>query len=207
MPKFRFLTNWSSQWLCLLIPILFLGCEASSSQPAEDDDLFALPEFNLTERDGKPFGAQDLKGKVWAASFVFTRCAGPCTRVSGIMAHLQHELQQEPDARLVSFTVDPEYDQPKVLSLYAQKFGAQPGRWYFLTGKPEQIYGLIRDGFHLTAQPNEGAERTPGNEIMHDIRLAVVDRRGHVRAYIDSTDADVVAAVTKKMQKLLAEKP
>jgi len=207
MPKFPAVANWPSHWLFFVIAILFLSCESASSPAFEDDDLFALPEFSLTERDCKPFGIQDLKGKVWVASFVFTRCAGPCTRVSGTMAHLQHELESEADARLVSFTVDPEYDQPKVLAAYAQKFGAQPGRWYFLTGKPEQIYSLIGNGFHLTAQPNEGAERTPGNEVMHDTRLAVVDRRGHVRAYFDSSAADVVVTVTKKVQKLLAERP
>jgi len=205
MPKIGSAAIWSSQSAYLLAAVLLLGCDGAPSQPPEDDDLFVLPEFILTERDGTSFGSQDLKEKVWVASFVFTRCAGPCTRVSGTMAHLQHELESDTDARLVSFTVDPEYDQPKVLSAYAQKFGARPGRWYFLTGKPEQIYGLMRNGFHLTAQPNGGADRTPGNEVLHDTRLAVVDRRGHIRAYFDSSDADVAAAVCQKFQRLLAE--
>jgi protein SCO1 len=181
------------------------GCDAPSKM-ALDDDLFTLPAFTLTERDGSQLGLQELKGKVWVASFVFSRCAGPCTRVSGTMAQLQQELANEQDARLVSFTVDPEYDRPQVLSDYAQKFAAQPGRWYFLTGEPKQVYGLIRDGFHLTAQPNQGAERTPGNEVMHDIRLAVVDRRGHVRAYFDSSEPNAALAVRSKVLKLLAEK-
>jgi cytochrome oxidase Cu insertion factor (SCO1/SenC/PrrC family) len=189
-----------------LLAIASFGCDASASKQADNDDLFTLPQFTLTERDGSQFGLQDLKGKVWVASFVFTRCAGPCTRVSGTMARLQHELADEPDARLVSFSVDPEYDRPQVLSDYARKFAAQPGRWYFLTGDPKQVYGLIRDGFHLTAQPNQGAERTPGNEVMHDTRLLVVDRRSHVRAYYDSSDPDAAEAVRSKVRKLLTEK-
>ena len=47
---------------------------------------------------------------------------------------------------LTSITVDPEYDNEAVLSEYAQKFGALPDRWWFLTGPKATIYGLIRVG-------------------------------------------------------------
>jgi len=199
--------NSPALWaVAFLLAIASFGCDAPASKLADDDDLFTLPQFSLTEKDGRRLGLEDLKGKVWVASFVFTRCAGPCTRVSGTMARLQHELQDASDARLVSFTVDPEYDRPQVLSDYAKRFAAEPGRWYFLTGEPKQVYGLIRDGFHLTAQPNQGAERTPGNEVMHDTRLVVVDRRGHVRAYYDSSEPNAAEAVRSKVLKLLAEK-
>jgi protein SCO1/2 len=194
---------WS---LLILAMIVTLGCDGSASVPVEDDDLFALPDFTLTERCGQPFGLRELRGKVWVAAFTFTRCAGACTRVSGAMAQLQHEFASEPDVRLVSFTVDPEHDRPDVLSAYARKFGAQPERWYFLTGDPPAVLGLIHDGFHLAAEPNRGPERTPGNEVLHDTRLAVVDKRGHVRAYYDISDADAVARVEARLKRLLAEK-
>ena len=183
------------------------GCLTPGPPAGPDDGLYPLPDFALTERSGQTVRRQDLLGKVWVAAFVFTRCAGPCTKVSAGMARLQHDLAGEPDVRLVSFTVDPEYDTPAVLRQYAARFGAQPGRWLFLTGQPDAVYRLIGQGFHLYAEPNQGADRTPGNEVMHDIRLAVVDRRGHVRGYFEATDPEAVGRLEDKVRALLREKP
>jgi protein SCO1/2/putative membrane protein len=182
--------------------VMLAGCARMPETVGTDDDLATLPDFSLIERSGATITKSDLHGKVWVAAFIFTRCAGPCTRVSGVMAHLQHDLEAKPDVKLVSISVDPEYDTPKVLQAYAQRFGADPQRWHFLTGQPRAVYELIRHGFHLTAQPNEGADRTPGNEVMHDVRLAIVDPNGHVRAYIDATEPDAVMRVEQKVDAL-----
>jgi cytochrome oxidase Cu insertion factor (SCO1/SenC/PrrC family) len=187
--------------------VLLGGCGPALTTGAADDDLYPLPEFKLTERSGRPVGLEDLRGKVWIAAFVFTRCAGPCTQVSGTMARIQHDLAAEPDVVLVSFTVDPAYDTPQVLTDYGKRFGADPARWFFLTGEPATVYKLIREGFRLTAQPNEGSARTPGNEVLHDTRLAVVDRRGHIRGYFQATDPAAVAELEAKVRTLVQERP
>jgi protein SCO1/2/putative membrane protein len=148
-----------------------------------------------------------MLGKIWVAAFVFTRCSGPCLQVSGTMARLQHDLAEFADVTLVSITVDPEYDNPKVLSEYAKKFGADPKRWLFLTGTADDVYRLIREGFKLTAQPNEGAARTPGNEVMHDTRLAVVDRHGEIRGYYQATEPEAIDRLEQKIAELIREKP
>src|SRR3954468_6636511 len=48
-----------------------------------------LPAFKLTAKDGKPFGKQDLLGRVWIADFVFTSCADACPRLQGKMKKLR----------------------------------------------------------------------------------------------------------------------
>jgi cytochrome oxidase Cu insertion factor (SCO1/SenC/PrrC family) len=186
----------------LIFCVLLSGC----ASPPADNGLFPVSDFSLTERDGRVVHRNDLLGKVWVASFIFTRCAGPCARVSGCMAQLQQEFAGNPDVQLVTFTVDPEYDQPAVLREYAAHYGADAERWLFLTGEPQEVYGLIRNGFFLTAKPNEGAERTPGNEIMHDTRLAIVDRRGQIRGYVQATDENAVTQVAGNVRGLLREK-
>jgi protein SCO1 len=150
-------------------------------RPAAEDVDFGPVRFRLTERSGKEVTQDDLLGKVWVASFVFTRCMGPCPQVTGTVARLQSELSGQPGVRFVTFTVDPERDDPAELTRYANKFGADPDRWLFLTGKEADVYKLLHDGFKLPAQHKPGAK--PGDEIEHSTRLAVVDRRGHVRAY------------------------
>jgi cytochrome oxidase Cu insertion factor (SCO1/SenC/PrrC family) len=179
------------------------GCEAT---PSENDHLSLVPDFQLSERSGRTVSRDDLKGKVWVAAFVFTRCAGPCSQISGAMAQLQNAVVSQKDVVLVSITVDPEHDTPKVLDDYATKFNADANRWLFLTGEPVKVYSLIRDGFKLGVEQNQGTARTPGNEVMHSTRLALVDRRGEIRGYYDGTDVDSLAKLKKKIALLLREK-
>ena len=100
---------------------LIAGCSKPASTP---DDFGQLPDFHLVERNGTSISRQDLAGKTWVAAFIFTRCAGPCTQISGSMAQLQSRLSEVPVARLVSFSVDPEFDTPAVWTSYGQQFGA-----------------------------------------------------------------------------------
>lgn len=55
-----------------------------------------LPEFTFTDRTGAPFGSADLRGKVWVADFVFTRCESICPKLSDGLAKLQQELATHP---------------------------------------------------------------------------------------------------------------
>src|SRR5262245_47191060 len=72
--------------------------------------LGEVPAFDLTGRGGGAVSDATLRGKVWVASFIFTRCAGNCPQVTGTMERLQKELglARRDDVRLVTFTVDPE---------------------------------------------------------------------------------------------------
>jgi protein SCO1 len=171
---------------------------------------FPVPEFKLTERSGKPVTRDDLKGKVWVASFVFVRCSGPCPAVTTTMAKLQSELKltETPDLRLVTFTIDPEHDTPGELKDYANSRKADPERWLFLTGKEAEIHDLIEKGFKAavvkTKNPN------PGEAYDHSTRLAVVDKAGVIRAYFDglqtkSMTADDFAENLTKLKAKVAE--
>jgi cytochrome oxidase Cu insertion factor (SCO1/SenC/PrrC family) len=191
----------------LTVALVLAGCASWSSPGPPEDDLGPVGDFTLTERNGQTVRPADLAGKVWVAGFIFTRCAGPCAQVTGSMARLRQECADLKDFRLVSFTVDPEHDTPEVLRDYADRHGADSQRWLFLTGKPDDVCSLIRHGFHLTAKPNEGDERTPGNEIMHDTRLALVDRRGHIRGYFNGTSPDDLPRLREKITVLLRDKP
>src|SRR5262249_6033754 len=122
------------------------------------------------------------------------------------VARLQSELAGEKDVRFVTFTVDPEHDDPKELQRYAEHFGADRDRWLFLTGKEEDVYGLMRNGFHVHAEQNKGDDRKPGAEVMHDTHLVVVDKKGHIRGYFagarDSRDADPDKTFEDNLRKL-----
>jgi protein SCO1 len=194
----------------------FASCQRPPIAETRENIDYPLGDFALTERSGREVRASDLRGKVWIASFIFTRCSGPCPQVTATMAELQSELASQPDVRLVTFTVDPEYDDPKILTQYAERFHADPDRWLFLTGKESDVYRLLRDGFKIGASKNTDAGATPGEAVNHDTHLAVVDRRGRVRGYfsaltdLESDNADKefqqnLARLRAKVLELLAE--
>jgi protein SCO1/2/putative membrane protein len=89
---------------------------------------------------------------------------------------------------LASITVDPDHDTPAVLSEYAQRFGARPDRWWFLTGGKQQIHDLVQGRFKLGLQEASPAEKAAGSEaITHSDRLALVED-GQVVGFFESTD-------------------
>lgn len=172
-----------------LLLVHSVGCAPSVPAPTgstRPDISIPVPDFTLTERSGKKVSRDDLKGKVWVAAFVFTRCSGPCPQVTATMARLQKELdlKNSPDLRLVTFTVDPDKDTPNELKEYAARYQADAERWLFLTGMAEaDLHKLLHDGFKVTAQ--RAAKPKAGEEFDHSSRLAVVDKTGMIRGYFD----------------------
>jgi cytochrome oxidase Cu insertion factor (SCO1/SenC/PrrC family) len=197
-----------------LLLIFALGLAGCSGPHLDPEPLGEIQDFTLQERSGRTVSRADLLGKVWVACFAFTRCRTSCPQISATMARLQHELTTTPDVRLVLFDVDPDHDTPDVLRRYADTYQADHERWLFLTGDRAQIYALIHDSFHLGVQQAEGEARRPGNEVIHSSRLAVVDRRGHVRGYFDGRQLDDedrpvedVPQLLERVHILLRERP
>ncbi len=149
--------------------------------------LGEAPAFSYAERSGKPFGSEDLKGKVWIADFIFTRCAGICPLMANHMRMLQDRLKQKKNIRFVSFSVDPEHDTPEVLFKYAEKFSADRDRWLFLTGPKQEIFNLSERSFHLgVGDVPEKDRQAVDQSVMHSSKFALVDSKGKIRGYYDS---------------------
>ena len=161
-----------------------------------------VPQFQLTNQDGQPFGSAQLAGKIWIAGFIFTTCPGPCPMITSRMADLQRPLEKS-DVQLVSFTVDPDTDTPEVLREYAQRVDAASGRWHFLTGEQNAIYDLMQQGFKLAVADRAAEDGGP----VHSTRTVLVDRRGTIRGYYDILAPDGVTKLLADTSKLLREQP
>lgn len=63
--------------------------------------------------------------------------------MTATFAQMQRDLGESAEqVRLVSISVDPEYDRPEVLGEYAKRFGAS-GDWTFLTGDEADILRVL----------------------------------------------------------------
>ena len=161
-------------------------------------DYGTVPEFSLTSSAGQAVSLNDLRGRVWVADFIFTHCAGTCPAITGNMRRLQDTLPA--DTRLVSFSVDPARDTPEVLAKYAKEVGADPARWFFLTGSRQALYDLSIKGFKLAVSDTDGTADEP---ITHATRFALIDKEGKIRKYYDGTDLESVRQLAEDVKKML----
>lgn len=154
-----------------------------------------VPDFSLIDLRGTPITLSDFYGKIWVADFIFTRCVAACPLMTDKMKKLQEEFA-ESGVYFVSFSVDPEYDTPDVLFRYANRFGVDGNRWFFLTGEKTAIYHLTQEGFGLAIGQQE-------SEVLHSARFVLVDRRGHIRGYYDSNEDEALRKLRGEIKHLI----
>ena len=146
-----------------------------------------VANFTLTNQNDQVFSLSNLLGHVWVADIIFTRCPGPCRRMTQRMKEIQTAMPSASQARLVTLTTDPEYDTPPVLQSYAEKFSADSNRWTFLTGPQREISKLATDSLKLAAQPKDPRERESANDLfVHSTIFVVVDKKGQLRRVLET---------------------
>src|SRR5947208_3138648 len=184
--------------LLLLVTMLTVGLllqirsrtNASAALPV----IWQVADFALTNQNGRAVSLADFRGHVWVGDIIFTRCPGPCRKMTRQMKELQNALPRGSDAKLVTLTTDPEYDTPKVLKKYGEEFGADPNRWMFLTGTKSQIRNLGVNSLKLPAVEKEPGERDDPNDLfIHATIFEVVDRIGQLRGIFETTGEEIDA--------------
>ncbi|MBI2095420.1 MAG: SCO family protein [Candidatus Omnitrophica bacterium] len=151
-----------------------------------------VSDFSLLDQDQTVITPKTLAGRPWVANFMFTRCAGACPAMGWTMKGLQGSLNS---VRLVSFSVDPEKDDPATLKKYAEGYSAVSGRWFFLTGDRKTIEE-VSNSMHLGSL---------GELSAHSLRLVLVDPTGGIRGYYDSEDPKAVQKLIRDAGRLAAE--
>ncbi len=188
--------------LVVFMPVIAIGTVAlmNGFEVKELKVFGEVPSFSLTERTGQLLRKEDLQGKVWLASFIYTHCAGQCPMISKQMKEIQRKLRFKERFRLVSISVDPERDTPSELTKYADEFEADPYKWLFLTGNKNEIIRLMRHGFRLASADDKGVA---SGEILHSDKLVLVDHMGKIRGYYDAFDEEAVKTMMKDTKSLI----
>jgi protein SCO1 len=139
-----------------------------------------LPDFQLLDQNGCTFSAADLRGKVVAVDFIYTRCPLPdvCPRLSANFAMLQRHFREEAgdSLLLLAVTVDPEFDTPPVLAEYARRWAAGPG-WHFLTGDVAALAASLGEIYWA----EEGS-------IGHNSTTSIIGRDGRLAAQVEGSN-------------------
>ncbi|HZL42313.1 MAG TPA: SCO family protein, partial [Verrucomicrobiae bacterium] len=158
--------------MCLALAFVSAGLNTRLAQGRRLPVYSEIQDFNLTNQNSASISLADLRGHVWISDIIFTRCPGPCLRMSRQMQELQTSLSPRSRARLVSLTTDPDFDTPPVLLEYGRRFQADTNRWMFLTGTKAQLGGLAMGGLKLSAVEKSPAERQSADDLfIHSTRF------------------------------------
>ncbi len=169
-------------------PVITKASGADSGTAGDADGATPAPgaevmDFSLVNQDGKPIRLRGYRGQALLITFIYTRCPLPdyCTLMSTNFAGIERELQNDPALRdkthLLSVSIDPAHDTPKVLRSYGAAHTERYDRenfkhWEFATGAPGEIQRMARF-FGLTYYSEK-------DQIVHSLRTALVAPDGRL---------------------------
>lgn len=137
--------------------------------------VMKVPDFELTDQNGKKITNKDMLGKVYLVEFFYSRCPTICPVMNSNMKAIEEEIGN-PDFGIISISIDPENDTPEILQQHARKVGAKTPNWHFLTGDRTYI-GKLADEFNIYV----GDQEDEGESLNHSGMIALVDKNGNLR--------------------------
>jgi len=192
--------------LVTVVPAVVMPTVLCRPDPPQLDDDGQVPPFAFTDHLGLPATEDVLAGHVTIVSFIFTRCESICPVTAMKMERIQ---KQTADAgariKLISFSIDPEYDTPERLAVYAKRFKANPDRWRYLTGPVEQMRSLVEGPF-MTSMMVVGQTASGSPDVAHSGHFFLVDKHRHIRGHYDSSDVPRLEALMRHA-RYLARQP
>jgi protein SCO1 len=132
--------------LMMMLPCLSSIAHGESKKYKRSVERYTMPDVTLVNQDGKKIRLKSMleTDQPVVVDFIYGTCTTICPVLSAGYINLQRKL--EPGGkppRLVSITIDPEYDTPKVMKEYLKRYRAKPG-WDFLTGTRQDIDKVMR---------------------------------------------------------------
>ena len=174
-------------------------------------EIGSAPSFELLNQDSIMVSDKDYLGKVHVIEFFFSTCPTICPKMNQNMLLLEQEFSIRKDFGIVSITINPEYDTPKVLKAHAEHLGVSHKNWNFLTGDKAYIFNLANKGFNLYA----GENKNVNGGFEHSGLFALVDKNGNIRCrkddfgnpilYYDGLEKEGIMALKEDIKKLLQE--
>ena len=190
--------------------LVVLGCQQEKKLPflgpkevgkAGDTLYHKIPDFKFLNQDSLWVSQKDMAGKIYVADFFFTTCPTICPKMKTQLLRIYDKFAEDDRVRILSHTIDPEYDGVRVLKDYAKKLNITSPRWNLVTGKKSDIYRLGEKSYMVTAQEDANEE----GGFVHSGAFILVDQNRHVRGIYDGTKEEDVNHLIEDMTLLLKE--
>ena len=159
-------------------------------------------DFNLVNHLGDTVTLADVQGQILVVDFFFTRCATICPLMTKNLQRIHDRLGPDAPVQLMSHSVTPLADSVSVLSAYADKHGADPDLWWFLTGEKSEIYTLARKSYFSCLDEGDGGFQ----DFVHTENIVLADYQGRLRGFYDGTDSKAMSQLFSDLEFLLEKK-
>jgi protein SCO1/2 len=160
-----------------------------------------IPAFKFVNQNGDTITEKNTSGKIYIADFFFTTCPTICPVMKRQMVKVYQEFKDNPDVMIISHTIDPDHDTPKVLNQFAADLGVSGNQWQFLTGPKEKIYEIGERSYMSAAREDSTAE----GGFIHSGAFVLVDKEKHVRGMYDGTTEEGTERLISDIKTLLEE--
>lgn len=192
-----------------LVVILLYGCGINPSidplpiYGEKDIDEFGkdidhvIRNFSFTNQNGEIVSLEKFKNTVFISDFFFTTCPSICPIMTKQLARVQKELEGE-KYRIISHTVNPEFDTENVLLEYSKKQNANLNNWDFVTGDKQAIYKQAAEYLIIAGQ-----DTTQEIEFVHSDKLVLIDQKGRIRGLYDGTENESVDKLINDLKWLI----
>ncbi|SEQ99901.1 SCO family protein [Piscibacillus halophilus] len=173
------------------------GNQNNDEQEIKPEFEEEVQDFSFTNQDDETVSLDDLKGEYWVADLIFTNCETVCPPMTANMAKLQQMLDEEGiDIRLVSFSVDPQNDDPETLKAFGDKHGADYSNWDFLTGySQEDIESFASKSFKALVSKVDGDD-----QVTHDTSFMLVSPEGDMINRFKGTSFEEMESIVEYLK-------
>jgi protein SCO1/2 len=164
-----------------------------------------IGNFSFQNQDNKTITQKEVKGKIYVVEYFFTTCKSICPIMNHQMKRVQLAFKDNPNFKILSFTVDPDVDSVEQLKRYANSHNAVKNQWHFLTGKKDALYGLARKSFFILKPAEAANQGDVGSDFIHTNNFVLIDGRGRIRGYYDGTNKNEITTLIDDIKRLEKE--
>lgn len=174
-----------------------------SESDSKYSKIHKIDSFSLLNQEGKIITNNSLDNHIYVANFFFSICPSICPKMMGNLFKLQKKFDNNPEIKLVSFSVMPWVDSVARLKNYGKEHKINPINWYLLTGGKDEIYSLARKSFF--AEKGLGLKKNT-NQFLHTESMLLIDKKSRIRGIYNATQAVDIERITDDINVLLEEK-
>lgn len=175
---------------------------------AEDTVFSRLSPFTLLNTNGDSTTVQP--GQITVVNFFFSRCGTICPIANTLMVKVAENFKNNPNVHFYGISVDPKYDTPEVLRLYARALGMDRLHYDLLTGDKKYIYDLSIRDFRLAvadASEYDPAVTQVDEMFIHSDKVMLIDTDGYFRGIYGGTQKSEMDRLKLEIKVLLSHEP
>jgi protein SCO1/2 len=163
-----------------------------------------LPDYELTDENGKKIRISDFRGDTIAFTFFYSRCPLPdyCPRMNRNFSEARNLILADTNApanwQLLCVSFDPAFDTPETLSNYANFYrGENTNHWLFAVASTNTLAGIAPRLDLMIMRDGE-------NIMSHNLRTVVLGPQGRIFCQFDGNQwtpkelADAILQATER---------